>query len=315
MTINPWFLAGQRVEAHKRKGDLPRAVALYEKSLARPRLSEKTRFVMNNDLASLHATMGRFENSIAHSHEALLHVHAFKSAEVMPRLNMAESMMGLGRMDEALEQLAQVWHLSETKDCILGGAQWQGVVHGVLANLNYWRGWSEEAVNQAEQCLEAFPQEKRTNQSHKNLVAMSRSIKGLALLKAGDVEAGRRYLESALKVAPLRDALAFVQFALSQMHERLGDLPAATRHAQAALAAAPNYFPAHLQQANLLARQGQKADAIARLTEVLPANAAHSLAPLARRKLEQWQTPAAPVAAGAPTRPPIPATAPMQTMI
>ena len=298
--LNPWFIAGQRAEARKRKGDLATAIGIYEKSLARPKMSDKTRFVLSNDLASLQASMGNYGAAIAHSEEALRHVHAFKSAEVMPRLNLAESLLALGRNHDALDQLGRVWDLAHSGDCMLNNGQWQGTVHGMLAMLNFWRGWSDEAVHQSELCIEAFPSEKRATQSSKNLVAIARAIKGLALFRAGDVEAGARYLEAAPKVGAKRDALAFVQFAISQGHEMAGDLTAALGAANAALEATPNYFPAQLQRADLIAQMGRKSEAATLLRGALGHHEKHVLAPLARQKLVEWDAPTAPLREASP---------------
>ena len=314
IAINPWFIAGQRAESRKRKGDLVAAAGIYESALRGRRLSDKTRFVIANDLASLHAAMGDFPRSIELSHEALRYVHAFKSAEVLPRLNLAESSLALGQGEEALNQLGQVWRLTTTGDCIMGGEQWQGIVHGILAMLNFWRGWSDEAVRQAELCLEAFPAEKRTNQSSKNLVGISRAIKGSMLLRAGETEAGRRYLEAAPKSGALRDALSFVQFTLSQMHERAGEMGAALQAAEAALLATPDYFPAQFQRADLIAQSGQLAQATQLLREALVKGGNHVLAPMARQKLSEWEAPVAASREASPLQLQ-PALAETQTMI
>ncbi|HEX9998062.1 MAG TPA: hypothetical protein VGB45_13045 [Abditibacterium sp.] len=285
MLFNPWYFASQRAEKRKNKGDLEGAVALMEAALLKPRLSRKSRFVMFNDLASNYLLLNQPEISIERATQALLYVDAFKSAEVLPRTNLAEAFAMQGRTEEAIDQLSQVWHLTETADCIMSNALWQGTTHGMLANINYWRGWIDEAERQADLCLEAFPAEQRAGVTAKNLVAMSRAIKGAARMAAGDLETAHKYLAAAPKTGPKRSALAFVHFVASQVHEASGNLPEAEKFANAALEASSSHFPAQIQLASLLNARGERAEAIEILQKALLANTDHHLAPFARQQL------------------------------
>ena len=161
----------------------------------------------------------------------------------MVRGNLAESLLAVGQRDAAIDQLSHVWHLTETADCLNGPAMWRGVTHGVLAEINFWRGWMDEANRQADLCLEAFPPEQRATPTAQNLVGVSRAIKGAAALAAGDLDSAQKYMEIAPKTGPKRSALAFVLFVSSTVRAAAGDGAGAFAQASAALEASPGYFP------------------------------------------------------------------------
>ena len=287
LAFNVGLVACLRAGKLKNKGDIAGAIALLERVRGWRRLNDRSRFAVVNDLASLYAGSNQPQLALERGQEALRFVHAWKSAQVMVHANLAESLLAMGQRDAAIDQLSQVWHLTETADCLNGPAMWQGATHGILAEINFWRGWMDEANRQANLCLAAFPPEQRATPTAQNLVAMSRAIKGAGALSSGDLDAAQKYLELAPKTNPKRTSLAFVHLIASTVCVAANDGEGAGREARAALAASPSYFPAQVQLARVLDASGRPEEARQLLLEALPHHKNNHLAPQARALLRE----------------------------
>ena len=180
--------------ALRQLGRMREGIALNEQALARSDgLDEQARAIVRSDLSRVLAEVGEFEASLPYAKDAIA---AFKAAGALPDAivtleRLAQSYVGLRRLDEALEALSEALTLAPR----YGKANAQLTLMRTIGNVHSAAGDDERAIAAFRRAGELTPPD---------------SIEGLVLVldiarqynRRGDYEAARDSLEALLPKIP-----------------------------------------------------------------------------------------------------------------
>lgn len=287
LCCNPWMIVGQLVEYYKSKGQLQKAMALQQKMLARPRMSDKMRFSLLNDYASNLQCLGEWHLALETGEQALQFAPAFQSAEVLLRANLTESHLFLGQLSEAVEQCAEIFRLAGTTSCIGGSSVWPGVGHAMLAAINLRRGWLDEAGHQANLCLEKFPPEAEKGVLQRNAVMLAKSVQASLMLTENKPKAAARLCRQALKRKPRFLSAAHLRTLYATALLGDGKYDEATEQCKLALAACEKWPEAHFCLGQIQRAQEKEEEARRSFERVISVYPEHPCATRARQALSQ----------------------------
>ena len=233
-----WVLTRQHA-AHFRSEE-----ALWRYTLAK----NPQAWIGHNNLAFALSGDGKFAEALAHATEAM----RLKPDYTDAHLTRAEALLGLGRLDEARAAAAAADKLLPKPPAVL---------HEKLGSALLRAGRVAEARQHLATAADSDP---NLPQAQKDLA--------VALYFQGQTAEAIRHYERGLALAPDADTHANCGLAYVQLQQ----MPAATRHFEAALRLDPNNLTAHYNFGIALAKAGRAAEARAHFERVLALKPDHA---------------------------------------